>query len=61
MPMVLERPLHPDDMLLVVGIGVIELFEDLRFFATGDIPVRKLFLGSGAIASIAETLAYMLS
>ena len=61
MPMVLERPLHPDDMLLVVGIGVVELFEDLRFFASGDIPTYKLIPCSGAIASITETLAYMLS
>ena len=40
MSMMLERPFHPDNMLLILRIGFIELFEDLGLLAPGDIPVR---------------------
>jgi hypothetical protein len=33
--------LHPNDMFLVFGIGIIELLKDLRLFPSGHIPVRR--------------------
>lgn len=41
MTAVLEHMLHPDDVLLVFGIGIIEFLEDLRLFPSGHIPVRR--------------------
>lgn len=41
MTAVLEHMLHPNDMFLVFGIGIIELLKDLRLFPSGHIPVRR--------------------
>jgi hypothetical protein len=38
MSSMLKRPLHPDDMFLILGVGCVEFLQNRSFFSTGDIP-----------------------